>query len=117
MQRLETILTLTRDLGVNLAGVEVILNLQQQMEQMRSAVDRLVAEMPASRRSATPSAAMPWYGSPSARRRESNARARCYRTGMPASEVTEAVCSRCGGRGWVVEPDGGAGKARPCGCG
>jgi len=45
MQRLETILTLTRDLGVNLAGVEVILNLQQQMEQMRSEVDRLVAEM------------------------------------------------------------------------
>ena len=35
---------------------------------------------------------------------------------MPASEVTEAVCSRCGGRGWVVEPDGGAGKARPCAC-
>lgn len=45
IQRLETILTLTRDLGVNLAGVEVILNLQQQMEQMRSEVDRLVAEM------------------------------------------------------------------------
>jgi MerR family transcriptional regulator/heat shock protein HspR len=45
IQRLETILTLTRDLGVNLAGVEVILNLQQQMERMRHEVDRLVAEM------------------------------------------------------------------------
>jgi MerR family transcriptional regulator/heat shock protein HspR len=29
--RLETILTLTRDMGVNLAGVEIILNLQQQL--------------------------------------------------------------------------------------
>jgi MerR family transcriptional regulator, heat shock protein HspR len=45
IQRLGTILTLTRDLGVNLAGVEVILNLQQQMDKMRSEVDRLVAEM------------------------------------------------------------------------
>jgi DNA replication protein DnaC len=35
---------------------------------------------------------------------------------MPASEVSEAVCSRCGGRGWVVAPDGGAGTARPCPC-
>jgi DNA replication protein DnaC len=35
---------------------------------------------------------------------------------MPASDVTEALCSRCGGRGWVVEADGGAGVARPCEC-
>lgn len=35
---------------------------------------------------------------------------------MPASEVSEAVCSRCGGRGWLVESDGGAGSARPCPC-
>lgn len=41
--RLETILTLTRDLGVNLAGVEVILNLQDQMDQMQGEVDRLLA--------------------------------------------------------------------------
>ena len=40
--RLEQILTLTRDLGVNLAGVEVILNLQDQMEQMQAEVDRLL---------------------------------------------------------------------------
>jgi MerR family transcriptional regulator, heat shock protein HspR len=45
IRRLETILTLTRDLGVNLAGVEVILNLQQQMDKMRGEVDRLVADM------------------------------------------------------------------------
>jgi len=42
LDRLETILTLTRDLGVNLAGVEVILNLQEQMRRMEAEVDRLV---------------------------------------------------------------------------
>ena len=31
LSRLETILTLTRDMGVNLAGVEVILRLQEQL--------------------------------------------------------------------------------------
>ena len=35
-ERLETILTLTRDLGVNLAGVEIILNLKEQVEQLRA---------------------------------------------------------------------------------
>ena len=25
-------------------------------------------------------------------------------------------CPRCGGRGWVIEEDGGAGRARPCDC-
>lgn len=43
LDRLEQILTLTRDLGVNLAGVEVILNLQDQMETMQEEVDRLLA--------------------------------------------------------------------------
>ncbi len=42
IRRLETILTLTRDLGVNLAGVEVILNMNEQMEQMQVEVDRLL---------------------------------------------------------------------------
>ncbi len=35
------------------------------------------------------------------------------------SEETEsaaAICPDCGGRGWVVEADGGAGTARPCDC-
>jgi MerR family transcriptional regulator/heat shock protein HspR len=32
--RLEAILTLTRDLGVNLAGVEIILNLRQQIAEL-----------------------------------------------------------------------------------
>jgi DNA replication protein DnaC len=35
---------------------------------------------------------------------------------MPPSDVTEATCPRCEGRGWVVVPDGGAGTARPCTC-
>ncbi len=26
------------------------------------------------------------------------------------------ICPECGGRGWVVETDGGAGSARPCDC-
>jgi MerR family transcriptional regulator/heat shock protein HspR len=34
-EQLETILTLTRDLGVNLAGVEIILNLRRQVEQLQ----------------------------------------------------------------------------------
>jgi len=33
--RLETILTLTRDLGVNLAGVDIILNLKQQIQRLQ----------------------------------------------------------------------------------
>ena len=34
-ERLETILTLTRDLGVNLAGVDIILNLKQQIHRLQ----------------------------------------------------------------------------------
>src|SRR5262245_53470991 len=35
LERLETILSLTRDLGVNLAGVEIILNMRERIEQMQ----------------------------------------------------------------------------------
>lgn len=42
LERLEQILTLTRDLGVNLAGVEVILELQEQLDRMQEEVDRLL---------------------------------------------------------------------------
>jgi MerR family transcriptional regulator/heat shock protein HspR len=42
LRRLETILTLTRDLGVNLAGVDVILRLREQMEQLQGELDRLI---------------------------------------------------------------------------
>ena len=40
IRKLELILALTRDLGVNLAGVEVILNLQNAIEDARDAIDR-----------------------------------------------------------------------------
>jgi MerR family transcriptional regulator/heat shock protein HspR len=40
IRKLEMILTLTRDLGVNLAGVEVILNLQDAIGDARDALDR-----------------------------------------------------------------------------
>ncbi|MGE5233272.1 MAG: MerR family transcriptional regulator [Acidobacteriota bacterium] len=42
LRRLETILTLTRDLGVNLAGVEVILNMREQMARVQGEFDRLM---------------------------------------------------------------------------
>ncbi len=40
-RRLETILALTRDLGVNLAGVEIILNLKEQVERLQREVELL----------------------------------------------------------------------------
>ena len=45
LERLRTILTLTRDLGVNLAGVEVILNMREQMDTMRSEMDSLLESL------------------------------------------------------------------------
>ena len=35
LERLEIILSLTRDLGVNLAGVEIILNMREKMDAMQ----------------------------------------------------------------------------------
>jgi DNA replication protein DnaC len=35
---------------------------------------------------------------------------------MPVSLAMEERCPLCGGRGWVIEADGGAGAARPCSC-
>jgi len=40
IRKLELILALTRDLGVNLAGVEVILNLQHSLREAQEAIDR-----------------------------------------------------------------------------
>ncbi len=42
LKRLELILSLIRDLGVNLAGVEVILNLRQKIERMEAEVNELL---------------------------------------------------------------------------
>jgi MerR family transcriptional regulator/heat shock protein HspR len=42
LEQLETILSLTRDLGVNLAGVEIILNMRRKMEQMQKEVNEFM---------------------------------------------------------------------------
>ena len=42
LERLETILSLTRDLGVNLAGVEIILNMRDKMDRMQREVNEFV---------------------------------------------------------------------------
>ncbi len=43
LEQLETILSLTRELGVNLAGVEIILNMRKKMEQMQGEVNEFMA--------------------------------------------------------------------------
>lgn len=42
LRRLEVILSLTRDLGVNLAGVEVVLNMRRNVERMQLEIARLM---------------------------------------------------------------------------
>ncbi len=43
LERLEFILTLTRDMGVNLAGVEVILNMREKMKALQKEVEEVIA--------------------------------------------------------------------------
>lgn len=42
LERLEVILNLTRELGVNLAGIEIILNMRDKMAQMQSQMEEFV---------------------------------------------------------------------------
>ena len=42
LERLEKILNLTRDLGVNLAGIEIILNMRERMNQMQTEMQAFV---------------------------------------------------------------------------
>ena len=42
LERLEVILKLTRELGVNLAGVEIILNMREKMEAMQKQMEGFV---------------------------------------------------------------------------
>jgi len=42
LKRLEIILSLTRDMGVNLAGVEVVLNMREKMEALQKEVEEMV---------------------------------------------------------------------------
>ncbi len=45
MERLNVILKLTRDLGVNLAGVEIILNMREKMEEMQRQIETFVSSL------------------------------------------------------------------------
>ena len=45
VEKLEMVLRLTRELGVNLAGVEVILSMREQMEQMRREMEETIGQL------------------------------------------------------------------------
>ena len=45
LERLEVILKLTRDLGVNLAGVEIILNMRERMAEMQREIEQFVSSL------------------------------------------------------------------------
>lgn len=42
LERLEVILNLTRELGVNLAGIEIILNMRDKMSEMQSQMEQFI---------------------------------------------------------------------------
>jgi len=45
VEKLEMILRLTRELGVNLAGVEVILSMREKMEQMQAEMEQAMVQL------------------------------------------------------------------------
>jgi MerR family transcriptional regulator, heat shock protein HspR len=45
VERLEMVLRLTRELGVNLAGVEVILSMREKMEQMQREMEETIIKL------------------------------------------------------------------------
>jgi len=45
LERLEVILKLTRELGVNLAGVEIILNMREKMEAMQRQIEEFIGTL------------------------------------------------------------------------
>ncbi len=45
LERLEVILKLTRELGVNLAGVEIILNMREKMGAMQRQIEEFVSQL------------------------------------------------------------------------
>jgi MerR family transcriptional regulator, heat shock protein HspR len=45
VERLEVILHLTRDLGVNLAGVEIILNMREKMGEMQAQIQEFISSL------------------------------------------------------------------------
>lgn len=45
LETLSFVLSLTRDLGINLAGVEVIMNMRRKIETMQSEMDRFIESL------------------------------------------------------------------------
>jgi MerR family transcriptional regulator/heat shock protein HspR len=45
LERLEVILKLTRDMGVNLAGIEIILNMREKMAEMQRQIEAFVSSL------------------------------------------------------------------------
>jgi MerR family transcriptional regulator/heat shock protein HspR len=45
IERLKSIMSLTQDMGVNLAGVEIILRMREQMEEMQSVIEELLKRL------------------------------------------------------------------------
>jgi len=45
VERVRAVITLTRELGVNLAGVEVILSMREKMENLQHEMEQMAAEM------------------------------------------------------------------------
>ena len=54
VDRVKMILRLTRDLGVNLAGVDVILQLKEKMDEFEATIDELKEQLNKSKQSAVP---------------------------------------------------------------
>ena len=42
IERLKLIITLTKDLGVNIAGVEIIINMKEQIEELQNTINELL---------------------------------------------------------------------------
>lgn len=55
MDRIKMILRLTRDLGVNLAGVDIILQLKDQIEQSEAVIRQMKEELAKFEQNAVPS--------------------------------------------------------------
>jgi len=45
VERLKSIMSLTQDMGVNLAGVEIILRMREQMEEMQAVIEELLKRL------------------------------------------------------------------------
>lgn len=45
VERLKSIMNLTQDMGVNLAGVEIILRMREQMEEMQAVIEELLKRL------------------------------------------------------------------------